>query len=340
MKDKPSSELFCPHCQHTLYKWKEQDQVTIYKCGNKNCPCRIQNLKKLNPAERMMQKLIPTHFKLNYQYREYHLTPDQIQHSKPKQARVDLTKIYNTDNVLGLILAFYVSFAMSAKKTALILRMVYDINVSSQTILNYAQAAACHCHPFNLKHKGSIDDICSGDETYIKVLRMHHYVWLFVSSEKRSIIAYHVSDNRGVQPAIVAMNEAIRTAQPNQDITLITDGNPSYPAGLHFLNEGRENKIKHIKVIGLENLDKDSTEYRAYKQIIERLNRTYKQHVKPAAGFNSIDGAVSLTTLFVTYYNFLRPHMSLNYKTPIHIPELDDIKTIQSKWIKILSMAA
>jgi polysaccharide pyruvyl transferase WcaK-like protein len=169
---------------------------------------------------------------------------------------------------------------------------------------------------------------------------MHHYVWLFVSSEKRSIIAYHVSDNRGVQPAIVAMNEAIRTAQPNQDITLITDGNPSYPAGLHFLNEGRENKIKHIKVIGLENLDKDSTEYRAYKQIIERLNRTYKQHVKPAAGFNSIDGAVSLTTLFVTYYNFLRPHMSLNYKTPIHIPELDDIKTIQSKWIKILSMAA
>ena len=287
-----------------------------------------------------MQKMVPTHFKLNYQYREYHLTPEKIQHSKPEQARVDLTKIYNTDNVLGLILTFYVSFAMSAKKTALILRMVFNISISSQTILNYAQAAACRCHSFNLKYKGGIDDICSGDETYIKVLGKHHYVFFFVSAEKRSIIAYHVADNRGAQPAIATMNEAIRTAQPNQKLTLITDGNPSYPAGLHFLNESRENKIKHIKVIGLENLDEDSIEYRAFKQIIERLNRTYKQHVKPAAGFNSVDGAVVLTTLFVTYYNFLRPHMSLKYKTPVHIPELDDIKTIQSKWIKILSMAA
>ena len=288
----------------------------------------------------MMQKMAPTHFKLNYQYREYHFTPDQIQHSKPTQARVDLTKIYNSDHVLGLILTFFVSFAMSAKKTALILRMVYGIHISSQTILNYAQAAACYCHPFNLKYKGGIDNICAGDETYIKIFGKHYYVWFFVSSGKRSIIAYHVADNRGALPAIAAMNEAIRTAQPDQDLTLITDGNPSYSSGLLFLNKNRENKIKYIKVIGLENLDKDSTEYRAYKQIIERLNRTYKHHVKPAAGFSSFNGAVSLTTLFVTYYNFLRPHMSLNYRSPISIPELDDFKTIQSKWIKILSMAA
>jgi transposase-like protein len=229
---------------------------------------------------------------------------------------------------------------MSARKTALILRMVFNIHISGQTVLNYAQAAACYCHPFNLKHKGSIDDICSGDETYIKVLGKHHYVWFFISSDKRSIIAYHIADNRGAVPAITTMKEAIRTAYPDQKVTLITDGNPSYPAGLHYINDKRENKIKHIKVIGLENLDEDSLEYRAYKQVIERLNRTFKQHIRPSAGFNAFNGAVSLTTLFVTYYNFLRPHMALKYKTPIHIPDIDDIQTIQAKWIKILSMAA
>jgi transposase-like protein len=288
----------------------------------------------------MMQKLVPTHFKLNYQYREYHLTSKQIEHSKPLKSRVNLFKIYNPDNVLGLILTFYVSFAMSARKTALILRMVFNIHISGQTVLNYAQAAACYCHLFNLEHKGSIDDICSGDETYIKVLGKHHYVWFFISSDKRSIIAYHIADNRGAVPAITTMTEAIRTAYPDQKITLITDGNPSYPAGLHYINDKRENKIKHIKVIGLENLDEDSLEYRAYKQVIERLNRTFKQHIRPSAGFNAFNGAVSLTTLFVTYYNFLRPHMALKYKTPIHIPDIDDIQTIQAKWIKILSMAA
>lgn len=339
MKNKPNSELFCPHCHYTLYNWKEQENVTIYKCGNKKCPARIKNLNKLTPAERMMQQLIPTHFKLNYQYREYHFTAQQVQHSRPAEAKVDLSKIHNRDNTLGLVLTFFVSFAMNAKKTALILRMVFNIRITSQTVLNYAQAAACYCHHFNLKHKGGIDEFCSGDETYIKVLGKHHYVWFFVSSQKRSIIAYHLSDNRGTQPAIAAMIEAIRTAEPDQEITLITDGNPSYPAGLHYINEQRENKIKHIKVIGLENLDEDSLEYRVYKQIIERLNRTYKSHVRPSAGFNAFNGAFSLTTLFVTHYNFLRPHMALDYETPIHIPDLDNIRTIQARWIKILSMA-
>ena len=72
--------------------------------------------------------------------------------------------------------------------------------------------------------------------------------------------------------------------------------------------------------------------------MIERFNRTYKLHVKPAAGFNCYDGAMALTTLFVTYYNFLRPHGSLNYKPPIHIAQLDNIPTIQAKWIELLSM--
>jgi len=62
--------------------------------------------------------------------------------------------------------------------------------------------------------------------------------------------------------------------------------------------------------------------------------------VKPSHGFNVVNGAVAFTTLFVTHYNFLRPHMSLNYKTPIQLPELQDISTIQGKWAKILSLAA
>jgi hypothetical protein len=138
------------------------------------------------------------------------------------------------------------------------------------------------------------------------------------------------------------MQEAIRTAKPKQQITLITDGNPSYPAGIHFINSNspEHSNIQHHKVIGLQNLDKESEEFRPFKQLIERVNRTYKHHVRPSHGFNCSNGAVSLTTLFVTYYNFLRPHMSLHYKTPVLLPELQSISTMQGKWTKILSLAA
>lgn len=59
-----------------------------------------------------------------------------------------------------------------------------------------------------------------------------------------------------------------------------------------------------------------------------------------AAGFNGNNGAVVLTTLFVTHYNFLRQHMSLNYKPPAQLPELQAITTLQGKWAKILSLTA
>lgn len=143
-----------------------------------------KNLQKLNPAERMMQKLIPTHFKLTYQYREYHFTQEQLEHSKPKNSKVNLFRIHSSDNLLGLILTLHISFAMSARKTALFLRMVFNVHISGQTVLNYAQAAAHYCHQFNLKNKGPIDDISVGDETYIKVKAKHHYVWFVISAKK------------------------------------------------------------------------------------------------------------------------------------------------------------
>jgi transposase-like protein len=336
------SKYFCPYCHGALFRWKDRKEVTIYKCGNDHCPHRIQALAKLNPSERTLQKKKSSQFKLCYQYRDYHYKAQDLVHSSPEKPTVDLTKIHNSENVLGLVLAFYVSFAVPARKTAAILKSVFNINLSYQTVLNYAAAAAFYCHRFNLAHKGPIDSICAGDETYIKVLGKHRYVFFFISCRNLKIIAYHVADNRNTHPAVIAMNEAIRTATPQQKIVLVTDGNPAYPAGIHYLNaqENDHRPIQHHKVIGLQNLDAESQEWRAFKQLSERLNRTYKYHVRPAAGFNINNGAVALTTLFVTHYNFLRPHMSLNHKTPVHLPELATTLTIQGKWAKIISLAS
>jgi len=73
--------------------------------------------------------------------------------------------------------------------------------------------------------------------------------------------------------------------------------------------------------------------------MIERLNRTYKFHIRSACGFGSGSGAMALTTLFVTDYNFLRPHMSLGYRTPVPLKELAGISKLQDKWSKIIQLA-
>lgn len=335
------TKYFCPYCQKALFSWKERPEVTIYKCGNRKCPHRLRELEKLNPEERKLIKEKSSQFKINYQYREYHYTPGELKVAEPHKPKVDLNLIHNDINVFALILTLHISYAITARKTAHMLRNIWNISVSHQTVLNYTQTAAYYCHKFNFKHKGTVDDINAGDETYGKVKGVWYYIWFFISSVSHKISAYHFSDNRGAKPAITAMLETVRTAKENQQLTLVTDGNPSYQAGIHFINAKEEKlDVSLRKVIGLQNLDEESEEFRPFKQMIERLNRTYKYHVQAQNGFGSINGAVAKVVLFVTHYNFLREHKSLGYKTPIQLPELGSINTLQGKWNKIISMAA
>ena len=92
-------------------------------------------------------------------------------------------------------------------------------------------------------------------------------------------------------------------------------------------------------MVGLQNLDSESEEYRAFKEMIERLNRTYKFHIRAACGFGADSGAMALTSLFVTDYNFLRPHTSLGYQVPVPLKELEGIPKLQDKWSKVIQMA-
>lgn len=340
-KFKPKSKFFCPYCFKALFKWKQRDEVTIYKCGNDNCPCRLSNINKLNTDEKEVRKEKSSQFKINYQYRDYHYQVGELKVESPQKPKVSLQRIHNDISVFSLILTLHISYAITARKTAHMLKNIWGIAVSHQTVLNYVQTAAYYCHKFNQKHKGDIDDIIAGDETYSKVKGVWHYIWFFICSKTKKICSYHLSDNRGAKPAITALLEAVSTAKEDQDITAVVDGNPSYQAATHFVNSQQDKlKLELKKVIGLENLDDESEEFRPFKQMIERLNRTYKYHVQAQNGFASLNGAISKLVLFVTYYNFLRPHKTLKYKTPIHIPELDFIDNIQGKWSKIIALAA
>ena len=243
-------------------------------------------------------------------------------------------------NTLCLALTFHISLGISARKTAFILQNVFQLQASHQTVLNYTKHVAPYCHRYNLKFKSPVESIQAGDETYIKIKGKHAYTYFFITPARRIISAYHLDNTRDTLPATIAMNEAIRTAPDAQTLTLITDGNPSYPSGIHFINESRDDyKIVHKKVIGLQNLDSESEKFRPFKQLIERLNRTYKFHTQAANGFSSKSGAIALTTLFVTYYNFFRPHASLDYEAPIPKDDLIPIPTLQGKWAQVLNTA-
>lgn len=335
------AKYWCPHCGHPLFLWKERNSCSLYKCDRDDCPHYLANKRKLNKAERLLFLTKSSQFRLRYNFTECHFTTEQLVTSAPEKKEYGkLFAIRNTLNTLCLTLTFHVSLGLSARKTAYVLSNVFGVPASYQTVLNYSELAAYHCHQFNLAYKGEADPLQAGDEAYTKVSGHNWFTFLFMSPSRRKITSYHCAPDRDELAATTALREAIRTVPEGvSDLTVVSDGLPSYVPAVQYLNNNENARLTHKRVIGLQNLDAESELYRVFKQMIERLNRTYRFHTKPASGFKEPNGLISLATLFVTHYNFLRPHQALGYDVPCPLPELKDIRTLQAKWGKILRMA-
>ena len=86
------------------------------------------------------------------------------------------------------------------------------------------------------------------------------------------------------------------------------------------------------QVIGLTNDDAVTTEFRWVKEVVERLNRTFKFSYRVTGGYGSENGALYGVSLWVAYYNFLRPH-PYNYWRPLtQLDELANADNMPAKW--------
>ncbi len=350
--DKPRREskavYWCPHCGSALFRWKEDGICTAYKCPKDHCSFYEQNLAALTPEEKLMRKQGNTsQFKLRYLFREYHFASKDLSPARPMDAPVDLNRIHNNLNTVGLCLTFSISFGLSARMTAQALEHVFGISISHQTVINYINSSARYLSDYVDINSPDPHDICAADETYIKVEGHTRYTWFIISQNRRAICGYNLSDTRGTEPAMGLLNNCFGTPESPKCSTgeLITDGLPSYDSAVVAYNTAAikasgEKILTKRTVIGLRNLDPESEQYRVFKQLVERLNRTYKFHTRPRAGFKSFDGAVSLTTLFVAYYNFMRPHTKLGGSTPVKLECLKGKTLYPAMWAEMLSQAA
>ena len=321
----------CPYCGHTLEQKKDRKHFRIHKCINSKCSYYLNNLKKLpndlKPSEKYK-------YKLHYIYREFTIDFFKMDlHSLPKRATNFNFKKFNP-HIMGLCLTYHVNLKLSTRQTAHALAEVHGIDISHTMVSNYALTAASVIKPFVDTYDYKPSNILSADETYIKVKGVRNYVWFIMDACKKSILGYQVSDTRAVGPCILAMRMAFEKFKnfPNKKLKFIADGYSAYPlAKQQFeLKEGKDFNL--TQVIGLSNDDPVSEEHRWIKQVIERLNRTFKSSYRITCGYGSDDGAHYGVSLWVAYYNFLRPH-PYNYWRPLNeLASLNTANNMPAKW--------
>lgn len=329
----------CPHCGKTLEKVKERKDFDVYKCKNNKCSYYLNKIASMTAEEKKEFKSNSQKYKVRYVYRAFKLAFKPLSKDSKKHFGINISRLRATPHTLGLILTYHVNYGISARKTAALMKDIHGLDISHQTVLNYCDWVSLAVKPLVDNYPYELSDSFCGDETYIKVKGKWNYIFFFFDAVKKIILSYRVSPNRDTETAIKAFDDVLGKLKTiPENLNLVTDGNPIYLLAQHFFASHGIN-FDVTQVIGLTNDDPISKEFRPLKQIIERLNRTFKGNYKPTCGFGSADGSVAFVTLFVAFFNFLRPHSSLEGNVPVVIEALSDLPNMPARWAKLIELS-
>jgi transposase-like protein len=169
-----------------------------------------------------------------------------------------------------------------------------------------------------------VSDTWRADELYIKVSGNMKYLFAMLDDETRFLIAQEVADSKYLHDVSKLFRKSKEIAG-KKPLKLITDGLQSY--GQAFMKEYRTTPyprsvhVRNITIRGQRNNNK-----------MERLNGEIRDREKVVRGLKKNESP--LIDGYQIYHNYIRPHMSLEGKTP---SEMAGIKVEgDNKWITLI----
>jgi putative transposase len=171
-----------------------------------------------------------------------------------------------------------------------------------QKYTQYATDSVKDYHP-------SVGSIWVADETVLKIDGQQLWLWDIIDDKTRFLLATRLSRSRGTKDAQILMDRAIKMAGKHPQ-AVITDKLPSYK------DVSYGNDTEHIQG-GIARGGEDNT------QKIERFHGTLKQRTKVMRGLKNFETALDFTEGWLVHYNYLRPHESLQDKTPAKVSGIE-----------------
>lgn len=184
-------------------------------------------------------------------------------------------------------------------------------------IIRYTNEAVRILEPL----KPTVSDTWVVDETVVKV-GGHNFWFLDIIDEgTRFLLASYLSRHRGILDVATVMRRAWRRTGKAPKF-IISDSWGTYPDGIERVFGAYS---KHIQAKGF------TAEINT--NLIERFHGTIKERTKVLRGFKTLDTAELILDGFLINYNFFRPHMTLNNKTPA---EVAGIKAPVKNWTELI----
>ena len=201
---------------------------------------------------------------------------------------------------------------MSFGKIVLHLNEKHKTNLKRSTILKwqnkFGEMIDDFTKSFQLSHSFNIH----ADEVFFRAKgqreRNFVYYWDAIDYDTKFIVADHVSLEREEFEAKQFMKNLKERIKENPKF-IHTDNSYDYPPAIRK-TFGR-GKVKHIHFPAWKHKFKNNP--------IERYHNTIRENYKTMRRFQNERTAFNFLRFFRNYYNFLRPHKSLNWQTPSEV---------------------
>lgn len=185
----------------------------------------------------------------------------------------------------------------------------YNLKVSRKTILywqtKFGEMINNFTKSFQLSHSTNVH----ADEVFFRTKgqrkRDFIFYWDAIDYDTKFLLADHMSLVREEDEAKCFLRK-LKEALLTKPINIHTDNSYDYPPAIRKVF-GR-GKVKHIHFPAWKMKFKNNP--------IERYHNTIKENYKVMRRFCSLESAYRFLEFFRNYYNFIRPHMTLDWKTP------------------------
>lgn len=187
----------------------------------------------------------------------------------------------------------------------------YGKKVTRKTILDWQNKFGEMIENFTKQLKLSYSENAHADEVFLRIKGSKKdefiYYWDCIDYDTKFILGDHMSNARTDEYAYEFLTK-INNMLDKPPEFMHTDCSFDYPRPVKVVFR---RKTKHIA--------KPAWKHGFKNNPIERFHNTLKENYKVLRKYYSIETAYKYLKFFRNYYNFIRPHSSLNWKTPAEI---------------------
>ncbi len=266
----------CPVCRKAMFLHHDKQYYSNYRCCDKKCNHSIFVPKPTAVSAPSMSKLF---------------------------GKSDFKRMRYPIHVILMALTMFYLGKNSFRNISLILQTAMNIRVSHTTVSSWCTRFAPLFQNIAIQLIPMLNfdsDEWHADETVVKVAGVKHYLWLIVDCETRFVLGFHLSPHRDSPQAFSLLNAVKDMGQPG---SIVSDRYSAYKVPVKSVLN-----VPHIRV---QSFHDDIS-----NNLIECFNKQFKAWYKTKQGFSSFASANNLISMFIFFYNFVRPHSALNNLTP------------------------